>query len=127
MNFRSNRKARAPEGSTLRVWKLARSRVSCVLGVVKSLSRVVRSQYFPAAATLTVVVLFWSVGMLGGLSLLSTSRPPLDTLTWLLFVYASVVLSTAVGLWVAVDLVRRLSRRRESPSERRKGKYREGE
>jgi hypothetical protein len=83
---------------------------------VISLRRVFRSQYFPAAVALTLVILFWSVGMLGGLSLLSRSRPPLGTLAWLLFVYASVVLSAVVGLWAAIDLTRRLSRRRKRPS-----------
>lgn len=92
--------------------------------MVISLRRVVRSQYFPAAAALALVVLFWSVGMLGGLSLLSRSRPPLGTLAWLLFVYGSVVLSLAVGLWAAIDLARRLSRRRRRPPGRWKGRRR---
>ncbi|MGN7251965.1 MULTISPECIES: hypothetical protein [unclassified Arthrobacter] len=86
---------------------------------MKSLREVIRSEFFPSAAALTLVVLFWLVGLLGGLSLLSRSRPPLDTLSWLLFVYASVVLSSAVGLWAAIDLLRRLSRRRHGLSRRR--------
>ncbi|APX02415.1 hypothetical protein [Arthrobacter sp. QXT-31] len=72
--------------------------------MVISLRRVVRSQYFPAAA--------------------SRSRPPLGTLAWLLFVYGSVVLSVAVGLWAAIDLARRLSRRRRRPPGRWKGRRR---
>lgn len=87
---------------------------------VKSLRKVIRSQYFPAVATLTLVVLFWSAGMLGGLALLSRSRPPLDTLTWLLSVYAAVVLSAVVGLWAAIDLIRRLSRRRKGKHRRKR-------
>jgi hypothetical protein len=83
-----------------------------------------RSQYFPAAVVLTLVLLFWTVGMLGGLSLLSRSRPPLGTLAWLLFIYASVVLSAGVGLWAAFDLARRLSRHRVQPAARRRARPR---
>jgi hypothetical protein len=74
--------------------------------------RVVRNEYFPAAAVLAFVVLFWTAGLLGGLSLLSRSQPPLATLTWLLFVYAVAVLSPMAGMLAAVDLVRRWWRKR---------------
>ncbi|APX04220.1 hypothetical protein [Arthrobacter sp. QXT-31] len=78
---------------------------------MNTLRRVIRNDHFPSAAALGGVVLFWSVGMFGGLSLLSKSHPPLETLAWLLFTYAFVVLSAAAGLWAVGDLWRRLSRR----------------
>ena len=59
---------------------------------MKTLMAVVRNEYFPAAAVLAFVVLFWTAGLFGGLSLLSTSEPPIATLFWLLFVYAVAVL-----------------------------------
>ncbi len=71
------------------------------------LMRVMRNEYFPAAAVLALVVLFWTAGLFGGLSLLSRSQPPLATLLWLLFVYAVAVLSPLAGLLAAVDLARR--------------------
>lgn len=74
--------------------------------------KVVTNQYFPAGAVLTAVVLFWVVGMLGGLSLLNNNQPPLTTLTWMLFVYAAAVLTPLAGLLAAVDLVRRWRRNR---------------
>jgi heme/copper-type cytochrome/quinol oxidase subunit 2 len=83
------------------------------------LMRVVRNEYFPAAAVLVFVVLFWTAGLFGGLSLLSRSQPPLATLLWLLFVYAVAVLSPLAGLLAAVDLARRWWRNR------RRGKLRE--
>ncbi|MCA4134303.1 hypothetical protein [Arthrobacter sp. M4] len=73
---------------------------------------VVTSEYFPAAAVLFSVVLMWIIGLLGGLSLLSGGMPPLATLSWLLFIYAFVVLSPIAGLIAAVDLVRRWWRNR---------------
>ena len=76
--------------------------------------KVVRNEYFPAAAVLVFVVLFWTAGLFGGLSLLSRSQPPLATLTWLLFVYAVAVLSPLAGLLAAVDLVRRWWRKRRA-------------
>ena len=82
------------------------------------LMRVVRNEYFPAAAVLALVVLFWTAGLFGGLSLLSRSQPPLATLLWLLFVYAVAVLSPLAGLLAAVDLARRWWRNR------RRGKLR---
>lgn len=82
------------------------------------LMRVVRNEYFPAAAVLVLVVLFWTAGLFGGLSLLSRSQPPLATLLWLLFVYAVAVLSPLAGLLAAVDLARRWWRNR------RRGKLR---
>ncbi|MBN3499449.1 hypothetical protein [Arthrobacter pascens] len=79
---------------------------------MRTLMKVVRNEYFPAAAVLVFVVLFWTAGLFGGLSLLSRSQPPLATLTWLLFVYAVAVLSPLAGLLAAVDLVRRWWRKR---------------
>jgi hypothetical protein len=93
---------------------------------MKALRKVFRGGHFPAGLTLTLVVLFWSVGMLGGLSLLSRSRPPLDTLTWLLFTYACVVLSTVVGVWAASDLGRHLYRHLQHAPAPRKVKRRAG-
>ena len=78
---------------------------------MNTLRKVIRNDYFPSAAALGGVVLFWSVGMFGGLSLLSKSHPPLETLAWLLFTYAFVVLSAASGLWAVCVRCRRLSRR----------------
>ena len=77
------------------------------------LMRVARNEYFPAAAVLVLVVLFWTAGLFGGLSLLSRSQPPLATLLWLLFVYAVAVLSPLAGLLAAVDLARRWWRNRQ--------------
>jgi hypothetical protein len=81
---------------------------------MKTLMAVVRNEYFPAAAVLVFVVLFWTAGLLGGLSLLSTSQPPIATLFWLLFVYAVAVLSPLAGLFAAADLVRRWWRNRRA-------------
>ena len=77
-----------------------------------TLMRIVRNEYFPAAAVLVFVVLFWTAGLFGGLSLLSKNQPPLATLTWLLFVYALAVLSPLAGLLAVFDLVRRWWRKR---------------
>jgi hypothetical protein len=74
---------------------------------MRTLMKVVRNEYFPAAAVLVLVVLFWTAGLFGGLSLLSRSQPPLATLTWLLFVYAVAVLSPMAGLLAAADITRR--------------------
>jgi len=79
---------------------------------METLKRIVSNQYFPAAAVLTAVVLFWAVGLLGGLSLLNNNQPPLTTLTWILFVYGAAVLTPLAGAWAAVDLVRRWQRNR---------------
>jgi hypothetical protein len=77
-----------------------------------TLVSVVRNEYFPAAAVLFAVVLFWTLGLFGGLSLLSTKQTPVATLAWLLFVYAAAVLSPLAGLLAAADLVRRWLRSR---------------
>jgi hypothetical protein len=77
-----------------------------------TLRKIVSNQYFPAGAVLAVVLLFWSVGLLGGLSLLHNNQPPLTTLTWLLFVYGAAVLTPLAGILAAVDLVRRWRRNR---------------
>ena len=79
---------------------------------METLKKVVTNQYFPAGAVLTGVLLFWAVGMLGGLSLLNNNQPPLTTLTWLLFVYAAAVLTPIAGLLAAADLLRRWRRNR---------------
>lgn len=79
---------------------------------METLKKVVTNQYFPAGAVLTAVLLFWIVGLLGGLSLLNNNQPPLTTLTWMLFVYASAVLTPLAGLFAAVDLIRRWRRNR---------------
>ena len=83
---------------------------------METLKKVVTNQYFPAGAVLTAVLLFWTVGMLGGLSLLNNNQPPLTTLTWMLFVYAAAVLTPLAGLLAAVDLVRRWRRNRAAAS-----------
>ena len=82
---------------------------------MKALTRIVRNEYFPAAAVLVSVVLFWAAGLLGGLSLLRTGQPPLGTLLWLLFVYAATVLSPLAGLLAVIDLLRRRARKRRRP------------
>lgn len=79
-----------------------------------TLKSIVTNEYFPAAAVLFGVVLFWTLGLLGGLSLLSSSQTPLTTLGWLLFVYAAAVLSPLAGLLAAIDLFRRWRRNRRS-------------
>ena len=79
---------------------------------METLKKIVSNQYFPAAAVLAAVVLFWAVGMLGGLSLLHNNQPPLTTLTWMLFVYLSAVLTPIAGLLAALDLARRWRRNR---------------
>lgn len=80
--------------------------------------RVVANEYFPAAAVLLGVASFWTLGLFGGLSLLSTNQTLLTTLTWLLFVYAVAVLSPLAGLLAALDLVRRWQRNRGRQAER---------
>jgi hypothetical protein len=79
---------------------------------VENLKRIVSNQYFPAAAVLTAVVLFWTIAMFGGLSLLHNNQPPMATLTWMLFVYAAAVLTPLAGIIAAADLVRRWRRNR---------------
>jgi hypothetical protein len=79
---------------------------------MENLKKIVSNQYFPAAAVLTAVVLFWAVGLLGGLSLLHNNQPPLTTLTWMLFVYGAAVLTPLAGALAAVDLLRRWKRNR---------------
>ena len=79
---------------------------------METLKKIVSNQYFPAGAVLAAVLLFWAVGLLGGLSLLHNNQPPLTTLTWLLFVYAAAVLTPLAGILAATDLVRRWRRNR---------------
>jgi hypothetical protein len=75
---------------------------------------VVRSEYFPAGAVLVGVVLFWTIGLLGGLCWLSGGQPPLAILTWMIFSYGVVVLSPLAGILAAVDLARRWWRNRQA-------------
>jgi len=79
---------------------------------METLKKIVTNQYFPAAAVLTAVVLFWTIAMFGGLSLLNNNQPPMATLTWMLFVYAAAVLTPLAGVLAGVDLVRRWRRNR---------------
>lgn len=81
---------------------------------METLKKIVTSQYFPAAAVLAAVVLFWAAGLMGGLSMLNDNNPPIATLTWMLFVYAAAVLTPLAGLMAAVDLVRRWLRNRNA-------------
>lgn len=74
---------------------------------METIKKVLRNQYFPAAAVLAAVVLFWIVALSGGLSMLNARNAPLATLTWMLFVYLVAALTPIVGLFAAVDLVRR--------------------
>lgn len=74
---------------------------------MESLKKLVTNQYFPAAAVLTAVLMFWAVGLLGGLSLLHNNQPPLATLTWMLFVYLAAVITPLAGILAAIDLIRR--------------------
>lgn len=80
---------------------------------METLKKIVSNQYFPAAAVLTVVVLFWTIAMFGGLSLLHNNQPPMATLTWMLFVYGAAVLTPLAGIIAAADLVRRWRRNRQ--------------
>jgi hypothetical protein len=80
---------------------------------VETLKKIVKNEYFPAAAVLVAVVLFWVIAMLGGLSLLNNNQPPMATLTWLLFVYAAAVLTPLAGVLAAINLVRRWQRNRQ--------------
>lgn len=83
---------------------------------METLKKIVTNQYFPAGAVLAAVILFWLVGLLGGLSLLHNNQPPLTTLTWMLFVYTAAVLTPLAGLLAAADLVRRWRRNRAEAS-----------
>jgi hypothetical protein len=80
---------------------------------MESLKKIVTNQYFPAAAVLTAVLLFWTIAMFGGLSLLHNNQPPMATLTWLLFVYGAAVLTPLAGIIAATDLIRRWRRNRQ--------------
>lgn len=85
---------------------------------LKILKSIVANEYFPAASVLSGVVLFWTLGLAGGLSLLSSHQTLLTTISWLLFVYAAAVLSPIAGLLAVADLARRRLRSRslrESP------------
>lgn len=79
-----------------------------------AVKKVVTNEYFPAGAVLTAVILFWVLGLFGGLSLLSTHQSPVTTLSWLLFVYGAAVLTPLAGLIAAIDLVRRWLRNRQA-------------
>ena len=79
-----------------------------------TVKRTVANEYFPATAVLAGVLLFWVLGIFGGLSLLSNHQTLLTTLSWLLFVYAAAVLTPLAGLIAVVDLSRRWLRKRPS-------------
>ena len=79
-----------------------------------SVKSAVANEYFPASAVLAGVLLFWGLGLFGGLSLLSSHQTLLTTLSWLLFVYAAAVLTPLAGLIAVVDLSRRWLRNRAS-------------
>ena len=81
---------------------------------METLKNVVTNEYFPAAAVLSGVILFWILGLFGGLSLLSTRQSPVTTLTWMMFVYGAAVLSPLAGLVAAIDLIRRWLRNRQA-------------
>ncbi|WP_457966176.1 hypothetical protein M1E17_06195 [Arthrobacter sp. D1-29] len=81
---------------------------------METLKKIVSNQYFPAAAVLTAVVLFWAVGMVGGLSMLNDKNAPMATLTWMLFVYMAAVLTPVAGVMAAMDLVRRYRLNRQT-------------
>ncbi|TLM81887.1 hypothetical protein FDW83_14215 [Pseudarthrobacter sp. NamE2] len=81
---------------------------------METLKKIVNSQYFPAAAVLAAVLLFWAVGLLGGLSLLHNNQPPLTTLAWMLFVYGAAVLTPLAGALAAADLLRRWRRNKDA-------------
>lgn len=81
---------------------------------MEPLKKIVKNQYFPAAAVLTAVVLFWVIAAFGGLSLLNNNQPPMATLTWMLFVYAAAVLTPLAGVLAGMNLVRRWLRNREA-------------
>lgn len=77
---------------------------------METVKKAVSSEYFPAATVLFAVLLFWTVGFLGGLSLLGLNQPPLAALGWTLFIYAAVVLTPLAGVLAARDLLRRWRR-----------------
>lgn len=81
---------------------------------MEPLKKIVKNQYFPAAAVLVAVILFWVIAAFGGLSLLNNNQPPMATLTWMLFVYAAAVLTPLAGVLAGMDLVRRWLRNREA-------------
>lgn len=80
---------------------------------METLKKIARNQYFPAAAVLIAVLLFWAAALLGGLSMLNDGNPPIATLTWMLFVYMAAVLTPLAGVMAAIDLVRRWRRNRQ--------------
>ncbi|MGW9414706.1 hypothetical protein [Arthrobacter cupressi] len=74
---------------------------------MEKLKNVVRSEYFPAGVVLGGVLLFWTVGLLGGLSWLSGGQSPLTVLSWMIFIYAAVVLSPVAVALSVMDISRR--------------------
>ena len=80
---------------------------------METLKKIVKNEYFPAAAVLVAVVLFWVIAMFGGLSLLNNNQPPMATLTWMLFVYVAAVLTPLAGVLAATNLIRRWQRNRQ--------------
>jgi hypothetical protein len=106
-------RAADPRQARTRLPGLPRDQRTDQVGGVRVNARrnVFRNGYFPSAAALALVALYWCIAMYGGLSLLSKSHPPVETLVWLLLTYASAALSLAMGVWAAGDLWLRLSRR----------------
>lgn len=72
-----------------------------------------KNEYLPGVTVAGGVVLFWLVGIFGGFSLLSSPKPPLATLTWLILVYLSVAGTLVAGSLAVADLVRRRLRNRQ--------------
>ncbi|MEE2522537.1 hypothetical protein V1639_08760 [Pseudarthrobacter sp. J75] len=85
---------------------------------METVRKIVRNEYFPAAAVLALVVLFWAVALAGGLSMLNDRNLPIGTLTWMLFVYLIAALTPFAGIVAAVDLVHRYRWNRQEARER---------
>lgn len=67
---------------------------------------------WPSIGALTAVAVFWTVGLLGGLSVLHNGRSPMMTLISLYLMLALVAFSIIVGILAATDLGRRLAQQR---------------
>jgi hypothetical protein len=82
------------------------------------LTTVLRHEYFPAVSILLVVVLFWTLALFGGLTLLHTPHSALVTLGWLYLMLFLIVASAVAGFFAVTDIARRLGRRRASRADR---------
>lgn len=69
----------------------------------------------PALIALGAVIAFWTVGLLGGLSLLRESGSPTTTLVGLYLMLALAAGSVIVGILAASDLARRLVTPQQGP------------